>query len=265
MRTLFGNDCWRDTKQVHKMGHIKIVQSGTMLEVYEYEKHANTHKKIIRKRRKSHEPEAPFANYRSRASCKRAKKNFYRLVASNMERKESVAFITLTTLRAQISLDLGYIYVRQFIANLRKKYGEGIVLIAVPEYQPRSGHLHFHCIVWGIPEETLTEERDRRILQPCWARGYLDVCLIRNKSYRVASYMAKYLAKTFEDKRVGKRRAYTSTHNVKRPISLTSQTFSGFINDFLSPDHSVTFQASYETMYLGRCDYKIYSKTVQNV
>jgi len=177
------------------MGHIKIVQSGTLLEVYQYEKYANPHKKNIRKRRKRSGDAVTYARYRTRSSIKRAKKNFYRLVAANLERKETPAFLTLTTTRQGITTELGYIYVRQFINNLKRKFSEDIVLIAVPEWQPRSGFLHFHCIVWGISEETCTSERDRRILQPLWARGYLDVRVIANKSNRVATYMANILPK----------------------------------------------------------------------
>lgn len=241
------------------MGYTKIVQFGDVLEIYSYNKehHVQKHKRVIRRARRITSSGDSTQVIRRDSSLKRARVAFYRLVASNITREKTLTFITLTSFE-KISITKAYKALGYFYKGLKKHYGE-IVAISVPEWQEKSDNIHFHCLIWGIPTEEVEKERNRRFLQGLWCRGYLDARIAKKKSLGIAGYMAKYMQKALSDKRLRNRRAYSSTHNVHRPVSYGSNSLASYAPEIVGRYHVLDIEKNYATMYLGNCLYKKYN------
>jgi len=250
------------------MGYTKIVQSGTVTEIYQYEKQYHQHRrtkqssKISRRRRRELKATNPHSAtiYRSTRNNRRAKADFYRLATTNLQRQETPVFITFTHY-CQFDAYVVYGFLAQFWQRLKKlKIADNITYVSVPEWQPDSGFIHLHTLVWGLSKETVLQERSRRSLQRCYQRGYVDVRFAKNKSNKIASYLAKYLAKALEDTRTSGSRAYTSSRNVFKPRKAGGNSLANHIDLIIDSQDNLDFQKQYDTIHLGRCSYKKYSK-----
>lgn len=248
------------------MAYVRLVQAGDLTELYKYQKNWNVRKNrrfnSRNKRRKTEDYKNGIGNsQRSGRSVQRSKKEFFRLVASNLQGTENPIFITLTV-NKELLVTVAYRYFQHFIKRLRRVKGNNIRYIAVPEWQPVSGFIHFHCLFWGLQEKGQKGElidRDRRNYQRLWLRGYCDVRIARDSSLAIAGYMAKYLAKATTDPRLRNIRAYSASGNVKRPYSAGSNTLGDFLDDLIDEeDNRMVSNKTYDTMWLGRCDYQQY-------
>lgn len=235
------------------MGYTKIVQFGDLIDIYKYQNNVHRQKKTYF--RKNTRRNSLKSIFRSKSSITRTKKNFVRFVYSNVQTKGIPVFCTLTNYQ-EVNLSLGYDYLRFYIRNLRKNFGQ-ISFIAVPEWQ-KSGRLHFHCLLWGLPKHVVETERHTRILQRQWARGYLDVRSANDQSIFLALYMAKYMAKAMQDRRILNKRAYSSSYNCAKVLQNGSNTMSHYLSTVLPYDITRLSVYSYETPYLGKCLYQQY-------
>lgn len=232
------------------LGYTKIVQWADYTEIFNYQK--NVHKKHATTRRRKTKFEDNKPNMRSEFSAKRAKKRFLRAIEANVYTKGEFEFLTLTNYK-EVSLSLGYAYLRNFFKNLKQYFGK-IAYYGVPEWQ-KSGRLHFHCAVWGIPKKFTKDERTTRFLQRQWARGYLDVRGSKHSSNVYCRYMAKYMSKSYTDTRLSGRRAYTSSYNVERVLQAGSNTMSSHLDMIIPLDKNIIKNYTYNTQFLGECEY----------
>lgn len=232
------------------MGYTKVVYYGDIIEIYNYQK--DVHPKEIRTQSRRARSRNPKSLLRSKESLKRAKTSFYRLVCANLHAKGTPSFITLTNFE-EVSIVVAYEYLRSFTKNLRR-LNKNLAFITVPEWQ-KNGRIHFHCLFWGIEEKILKEERKIRFIQRQWARGYADVLIARDASIRIAGYMAKYMSKAYEDRRLLNRRAYSSSYNVNRPIQAGGNSLSHRIIPNLPEDKTTITEYTYSTAYLGQCTF----------
>lgn len=247
------------------MGYTRIIQSGDYLEVYSYSKRKNDVRRYgtVTKRKRSRKSTAFYRRtgrvfFRSDASIKRSKAAFFRLVATNLHGEETPTFITLTYAQA-VDVEIAYMHLRAFFKRLRDVHGKHIRYIAVPEWQPVSGRIHFHCVVFGLKKEDVQGEdpdRHRRNFQRLWLRGYVDVRLARDASIKIAGYMAKYMAKASDDSRLYNIRAYSASNNCKRPNSAGSNALIDYLDDIKPVDSELLQLREYDTMWLGRCTYQ---------
>ncbi len=239
------------------MAYQRIVQHADIIEVYDYTKN------LVPKRSKS----SPRRKRRSKPvrrqySLRRAKSSFFRLVAHNLHYSStiggSVSLVTLTTMGG-VSLDKGYRYLALFIKNVQTKGHQAITYIGVPEWQKKSGNLHFHLIVFGLSAEYQKTERDRRNLQRLWGRGFVDIRPAIDYSPKIASYLAKYMFKASGDDRLGSRRSYSASRNVQKVRQAGSNSLSAYTDMIVGQtgvDNSLLYQKEYDTMWLGRCRYQ---------
>jgi len=234
------------------MGYTKIIQSGLCTEIYQYEKNHVVQKHKIGTRRSRQASVRRKQNIRTGSSIQRAKTNFFRLVESNLERDRRPLFLTLTVFQTTTIKD-AYVNLKAFARKLRKFYG-AFEYISVPEWQPVSGKIHFHMLVFS--ELPKWDERVERNFQRLYLRGYVDSSRAYDSSPRIASYMAKYMAKALQDERLGNQRAFSSSHGIKRSVSTGSNSLDQYADMILSPDDELVHLRSYDTMYLGRCVYK---------
>lgn len=238
----------------------------------------------------------PLVRYRLGRSISRARQSFFRLVSANLEEDSLPALATFTCYE-NLSLEEAYKALKNFFTQIRASYPR-VKYIAVPEWQKR-GTIHFHALVWGIDPKAILHEipyhyrvnanakkrerylefcvhygfdpksaRGTRNLQRQWARGFFDIVGATDNSLKIAGYMAKYLAKGLADARLSNNRAYSSSHNVKRPRTETSNAdFEYYYHLEQNVDKYNLKEKTYATLWLGMCKYQSYqnSKPIENV
>jgi len=244
--------------KLDQIAYTKIVQSGEMLEIYDYEK-APTPKRFTSKKKKRR------SGRRLSRNVVRARDNFRRMVRASLYRGAPY-FITLTMVSTE-SIKTAYKCFSKFSTNLRKSFGNDIAWVAVPEFQKR-GAVHFHCLVWGIPYEVYQRERDTRDLQALWSRGWLDI-LASDGSPKISSYMAKYMSKSMYDERLSGQKSYTASRNCMRSVLFNTPTQIASIEENYpelrdeSELDAIEVEKVYSTQWLGRCHYrKIITKRI---
>jgi hypothetical protein len=255
------------------MSYQKVVISGRILEHYNYAKSLPKQPQF-RKKCTKREISAVVCVSRS-DNLVRRKKSFERLVYANLVGKEMPVLLSLTMFEVT-GLAFAYQSLKSFMRRVRSLTPSVLRYIAVPEYQQR-GAIHFHVILWGLPEHIIINEtphwdreedigsmdkiqRGSRLLQHLWQFGFLD-CTSTDGSPRLARYLSKYLSKSMSDIRVGHARAYTSSHNVLRSVSLSSSSSVGYALDAMRIKLSTTpplLEHHFDTQWLGECRYRRY-------
>lgn len=263
------------------MGYTKIVQFGDTTEIYEYEKdlkkqtgidHRKAHRllngrsdtkslptlSVSKKRTKALYEDAKRKGIykRSARSVKRSVDNFFRLVHHNNCNASTIHFVTLT-FAYDITYKLATREVSEFFSRLREVESPvSISYISVPE-RTKKGRFHFHLLIYGLPPETASIERKTRNIQRLFRRGYVDVMLAHYTSKGLAGYMAKYMAKSFEDQEYECLRGYNCSRNIKKIRSAGSHSFS-LAHDLIIPNEFVVDEENreYNVPYLGTCRYK---------
>jgi len=242
--------------------YTKIIRSGTIVEVYTYEKDPPEY----RPRKKSR-----FKNPRRyRRNVSRARATFFRLVLSNLGAGQTPAFLTLT-MREIVSLRAGWKAFQAFGAKLRHHYPGRLAYIAVPEFQER-GAVHFHCLVWGLTDEEIASERGSRRIAKLWGHGFIDA-RSSDGSPKLAGYLAKYMFKAMWDERLSGQKSYSASRSLMRSVSLKSKTAVALVEmeingDRINIDGSISKgvdnplvpekEKEYTTEWLGKCNYKVY-------
>jgi len=244
------------------MAFEKLIQSGHLLEYYKYER--NIAPKIgFRGERTTYKQ-----LYRRFDNLNAIKARFRRIVISNMTDK--APYLITLTFRDQKDIKDGYAEFRLFAQRLRNRFSGVFSYIAVPEFGKQgTRRLHFHMLIWGLPD-FCSNERDTRFLASIWGLGYLDLKLTDN-SDKLASYLSKYVLKALKNDLLFAQKAYTCSRNIKRPVFFSSYdkytswgdfrkgwNIDRILSDLGYVDNSVVFQKEYDTMFLGRCVYKIY-------
>lgn len=250
------------------MGYTKVVRSGSLVEIYVYSRDLPER----RKGKKAVGAKRVVSPSRRADNAKRLKKSFIRLVRSNLDGVGSPVFLTLTM--AEVArIDVAYGLFTEFGQRLRRRYGSHIRYIAVPEFQER-GAVHFHVLVWGLPQEVIYGESPRivsvgsveqvergdRSLQHLWSYGYVD-CLQTDGSPKLAFYVAKYMHKALLDVRLRGQKSYSCSRNCLRQVSLATKTSVAIALDQWGVDLSTAEplqDRTFDTYWLGQGRYRSY-------
>lgn len=235
------------------MGYTKVIQSGKTIEVYEYERDIQKNRYKAQKRRTGRRT---FIVSRRADNLARLRTSFVRLVRSNFSSDDRATLITFTFVSV-CGVSEAYRIFSAFIYRFRKTQA-GFRYIAVPEFQKR-GAIHFHVLFWGLNPEIIKNERRNRSIQRVWAMGFVD-CIPTNNSPRLAWYLAKYLSKTLQDKRLGGKKAYCASRNVLRPVSLSnSWAVKNLESIWGVVSGSEVEDRQFMSQWLGNCRYRQYS------
>lgn len=196
---------------------------------------------------------------RTEANARSATRTFRRLVAANLGGSANPLLISLTYRENQTNLDAAREDFKAFGRRAGDTFGETFRYIAVVEFQER-GAIHFHALCWGVPQKVAKRERRTRLVASLWGKGFTDV-IQTDGSPKLSSYLAAYFKETFKDPRLFGRRAYTASRNILRPLYIRDAILAPHFMGVLEPDLSTAHlaqQENYDTMWLGRCDYKRY-------
>jgi len=264
----------------------KTIFTGQTLEVYRFEKAPKVATGPRRKRSAPVDDGPRIAGPRRHDSIRRLRRDFLRLVQTQLSAKGPPTFLTLT-FASNAALDVGLECFREFNKRAKEEFGNGISYIAVPEFQKR-GAVHFHCLVWGLEDKYILHEapwsywriakpkikkrffewcalkgydpkdaRGARLIQSLWARGYADL-VPADDSPSLAGYMAKYMQKSLHDERLYGRRAYYFSRNVVRPMLYKTAAVANYAKEILDVDIELLTEKTYSTQWLGQGNYQVY-------
>lgn len=241
----------------------KLIISGDMIESFKYEKlpFAVQYPNEMSRLRKNRKPTENEQRTRRRDNAVRAKVAFGRLCATNFSSTEVAVFATLTFAQEK-SIGDGYSLFAIFTKRLRRYYGSHVRYIAVPEFgTKKTKRLHFHALFWGLPLEQVKRERETRDFANCWQYGFVELVVTDNDP-KVGFYLAKYLSKAYQNEKLFRHKSYITSRNIKRPEVIVNfvSLYEQYIYNLESVDNRLVKSLSYETMHLGRCDYKLYNK-----
>jgi len=255
------------------MAYSKLIKSGDIIEIYEYER------PVVYNGRKrgriqdsldlpsvsvcgsdfERQKEQKIA--RRKANIRNTVLAFKRLVLTNLGRDSKPLFVSLTYSSLVEEIGQGRKDFNAFAKNLRNRFGQQIRYICVPEWQKR-GAIHFHTLIWGLPSGLVRTERRTRLVASLWGKGFVDIRETDGHA-KIASYLSKYMSKVFTDERLLNKKAYIASQNIKRPLVdrnpiMLMYKYGGLLD---IPDLStarLAKEAEYMTQWLGKASYKRY-------
>jgi len=219
------------------------------VEIWRYALEPEVRRNLPRRPREKRQPRKRRSD--AIRACKRA---FIRLVQSNLVQGKPPALVTLT-MRDIVSIDDAYVAFTKFGTKIRK-WNSGVSYIAVPEFQKR-GAVHFHVLMFDLPDGIIESERHTRFIAELWRWGFVDA--VKTDGHQALSgYLAKYMSKAMHDKRLIGKRAYSASRNVARPHVLNTpwQIETMLLDWGIAVDNPALHTFEYDTLHLGRCVYK---------
>jgi len=188
----------------------------------------------------------------------RTKQNFFRLCHLNVVTSQSVVFMTVT-FNYDIEQKKAARRIEEFYKRLQKntKSGKKLSYISVAE-KTKKNRIHYHFLLFNLSSEEIKNERTTRNIQRQFNGGFVDICPTSNRSEKIARYMAKYMAKSFRDSKIEKRRNYNCSRNIIKPTETGSNEITNYLDLILPVENSISYESHYDVPYLGKCVKKIY-------
>lgn len=239
----------------------KVVVSGPVVEVYEYEVPVRIGGKPPPKIYYDEEtgeriltnPDYDPVEARSH-NARRAKATLRRTILSNFD-NESGKFITLTFRDGSVS-DVTDVTecnkaFKEFIQRLRYEYRD-FKYACVIEFQDTKGRgaVHYHML------SDLGYVRKSKLAE-IWGNGFVKINKITHVD-NLGAYVTKYMTKNTDDPRLKGRKAYHCSKNLNPPIELQGADAYEILIDFLENKKEV-FANSYESEHQGKISYREYN------
>lgn len=245
----------------------KVVVSGHVVEVYEYEDVVKSEKSYI----KNHDWGSDEKGDRSRENQKRSRTrtatNVRRLALMNFN-SDSV-FLTLTFAPNQ-NIDVTDVIqtnkeFKKFMQRLRYKFND-FKYLSVIEFQDKNGRgaVHYHVLLEGLPfipanktyavSKGLGEDIDT--FESIWGLGFVKVNKIKHVD-NVGAYIIKYLLKNLDDKRLKGKFAYLQSKNLDKPVELTDYAdIQRIVNAMALDTTKPIFKKEWMSEYIGQVIYR---------
>lgn len=246
----------------------KIIQSGDIIEIYEYEKgylkgYELTYSEKRNVGRLKGEKSNNYEEHRKQV-LQRAKKNLRRLINANVGQygKEFTAkFLTLTFKDNVKDLDKANYEFEKFIKRLNYHcFGTkkaNLKYTCVVEFQKR-GAIHYHVIIYNMPYIKAND------IGNVWGNGFIKINKIDDVD-NVGAYVSEYLGQAekgqghdIEDDRLQGKKSYFSSKGLFKPIEITDKKIVETVAAAL-PSENLTYAADFENEHLGNISYKQYN------
>jgi hypothetical protein len=229
----------------------KIVISGSLLEVFDYEKPLVIENGVKNNPNKG-ESSIRNSEYKAR-SIHKAQTTIKRLVQSNFN--SEAKFLTLTFNNDCdfdiTSIDECDVKFRLFIRSLNRRY-PNLEYTAVREFQKR-GAIHYHLIV-NLPY-ILNDE-----LAEIWGHGFIKIRKVSNV-FGIGFYLSKYLKKEFADPRFKGKKAYITSRNLKKPLVYYGDEARSILEEILKSEDQPKYKDIYQSEYNGVVNFSEYNLT----
>lgn len=195
----------------------RIVVSGDTLELFRYKQPYFYDWVDLSKKNRPHKGVSSLISKRD-DNIQRAKATVRRLVQCNQEKQVEIPkFITLTHAQDIQTLKESNSYFKAYELEVRRQYGD-MQYIAVPEFQPISGRVHYHVLYFNMPYISNHKES----LEHVWPHGFTKIEAVRSIN-AMPRYISKYMTKNLGDKRLNGHKSYFTSRNLQRPIVVRNQ------------------------------------------
>ena len=239
------------------MSYVKTITYGDNIEIYEYDHKPPPHKVGKRKKDEKSEPDEERKFEKRKNNAIQAQRNFRRLVGANLPSKPLLISFTYNVFMGDITT--GYRDYKSFVQALRYRFGKDLKYIVVPEFQ-KSGRVHFHALFWGLPNKIASQERRTRLVAKMWGKGFVDI-IETDGHGKISSYLAKYMAKAFVDKRLRNQKAYATSRNITRPVVEKDGLIMPLLYAHVEEHAAPVIDKQYNTKWLGKCRHRLFKKT----
>lgn len=218
----------------------KVVLSGNVVEIYEYENDVIYGYKDTKKNTKGRNSVANDDDKEKNREkvLSRARKDLRRIINCNIQ--EYSKFLTLTFADNVQDLDKSNYEFKKFILRLNYHYKIKVKYSVVIEFQKR-GAVHYHAILYN-----LTEKLDLKILQKIWGNGFIKVNSIKDVD-NVGAYVCKYMTKTDDDRLLG-RKMYFNSKGLNKPQEIKESSLVDALVGSLQ-DNSLTYENKFSNDY----------------
>lgn len=179
-------------------------------------------------------------------NVRRTRKQIRRLVNAN---SDMTKFVTLTYAANKGDISAAYCDFDRFLKRLKRFVGENVKFLAVTEYQKR-GAVHFHLLA-NLPY--VAQEQ----LAALWGHGFVKINVVDHVS-NLGAYISKYLGKGNFDGRFFGKKKFTRSQNLKQPLVVDNLEAEEYLEFFMSKDLHLTYEAEFDTRWLGGVKYKYY-------
>lgn len=239
----------------------KIVVSGNIIEVYQYEKGYLKGYNLSEgeKERKGRKMDFKSDNYEihRKQVLQRAKRDLRRIINANVNQygeQFTAKFLTLTFADNIQDLKVANKEFMLFIKRLNYKLFNTkksiIKYSAVVEFQKR-GAIHYHVLLYNVPYVRFDK------IAECWGHGDITINKIDNVD-NIGAYVTKYMTKDNTDERLQGQKSYFNSRGLFKPVEITDkkkvEAFAGAL-----PCEKITYTATFENERLGNINYKQYN------
>lgn len=216
----------------------KIIISGNIVEVYEYDKPI-LEGYTIKERGcgRCFEASEEDKQINREKVFSRAKRDLRRLINANIG--EFSKFITLTFAENITDLKQANYEWKKFRQRLETKIGYKLQYVVVVEFQKR-GAIHYHCVMFNLPYI------QNKKLREIWGNGFVKINNI-DKVDNVGAYVCKYMTKTDDDRLVGQKMYFTS-RGLEKPVEIKEEARVETLASVL-PASALTYSSTFENEY----------------
>jgi hypothetical protein len=233
----------------------KVIVSGDVIEIYEYEKPVLKGYKSNGGRDKKADEEGKEKNRKD--ALRRARQDVRRIVNANVGsygKEHTAKFLTLTFRDHVTDLDQAHYEFKKFIQRMNYmlfgvKSGN-LRYTTIVEFT-KKGRVHYHVIIYNIPFTHVD------LIGKTWGNGWVWINKIDNVD-NVGAYVCKYLTKAQDDERLRGRKCYFNSRGLFKPVVIEDEKKTETIKQSLS-DEFVTVSTQYENEHLGKIIYRQYN------
>lgn len=258
------------------MAFYKVIASGNVIEVYEYEKDTikeiptksdekyNAYEKIVLEQDESdwiHE-KVDRTEERRKQTMREARNLTRRLALMNFGVGSSFVTLTYPDSRHLTAddIDIADDDFKKFMKRLRYRYEKNFKYLAVREFTKR-GRIHFHMLidfeVTDQSEEGI-KELERMWGSDIWKHGFVDIKVLDGVD-NVGAYLIKYMTKNISLEAFKGHKAYLCSKGLNRPLEYRGEAAEAVLEAYGLKNKKEVFTNSYISEYLGSISYKEYN------
>lgn len=238
----------------------KMVTSGDIIEIYEYENPILVGHKVSNLGRGSEATEEDKLKNREDVS-NRAKRELRRIINTNVfrwydsyARPYSPVFLTLTFRENITDLDIAHKEFRDFLLRLNYRLNgtrkNTLKYVVVIEFQKR-GAIHYHSIFFNLPYIPVNE------IAKLWGQGFIKANVITEVD-NIGSYVSKYIGKDLLDDRLVGRKCYFQSRGLLKPLESTNENEIDQLALGL-PQEKIRYQNTFHNNHIGTVHYSQYN------
>lgn len=237
-----------------KQTYLKVITTGHIVEIYEFEKLPK-----LPSQKRAERDESLLDKYSDyefdntltdrQNNQHKARNNLRRLITANFDANSK--FITLTFKDNVTDVKRANREFKKFVQRLRYRFGKDFKYAAVIQFQDR-GAVHYHMMsdLKYVPHAELQE---------IWRNGYVYINKI-NHVDNVGAYMVRYMGKDMTDTRLMGLKSYLTSRNLVRPLEFIGDEADKILEYLeINENKKTVYASSYTNEHLGLSVYKQYN------